>query len=550
MITDLPDDDWLREQAGPGAYQRGTGYWRDRRVVLLQVSESVLTGEALGTYTYRLRLSRDGDPWRWQCDCPAAANGAFCKHLVAVVLTARTIETDGIPAEGGAAGSASRSEPGPTDDLRTFLQAQPVERLAEWLWALAQENRDVEKRLLLHRTANEPRAFKVAMGKVLTTGGFLDYRRTMDYAVRLDAVIGPLRDLLQHDAPECRLLCEYALKRLFKAVERCDDSAGALGDRMAEIAGLHAQACIAAAPGKPLAASLLALQRLDDWGLMPLSDYWEPLGSAGQADYAKRVLAEFEGLPPARTGWADYASREVCRRVEALARCANDFDLLQRALRHDLTGPWQHLRVLESLREFGREREALAWAEAANKRFPADDALRAALAECLGEAGMDDEALEHTWQRFLRQPIPECWRALKRWSGDAWPAWRARALEAAAKIDNGDASLRIRLLMHDGDFETAVELSRNHPVRPDELLALASRIKRDDPASAGAFYLRVARLQADNLRGVGDYPLLAKHLAEASALLPESEWRPLLAMIRETHRRKTKLMSLLDAAGL
>ncbi|HEU4772921.1 MAG TPA: hypothetical protein VFS82_00150 [Lysobacter sp.] len=543
MIIELPDDDWLREQAGPGAYQRGSGYCRDGRIVLQQVTPSGFTAEALGTYTYRLRLSRDGDPWRWQCDCPAAANGAFCKHLVAAVMTASGVEVDAdAPARNDAADS--------TDGLRAFLQAQPAERLADWLWALAQDDHEVEKRLLLYRAANEPGAFKAALAKVLSTGGDLDWRRTLDYAARLDPAIDQLREFLRRDPAECRPLCEYALKRLLKVVERCDDSAGALGDRMAELADLHAQACAAAPPGKPLAATLLALQRLDDWNLLPLAEYWAPLGSAGQADYTKRVLAEFENLPPPRAGHYDYENSRVCRRVEALARCANDFDLLQRALRRDLSDPWQHLRVLESLREFGRAREALAWAETAIKRFPTDDRLLAALAECLGEAGMDDEALEHTWQRFLRQPIPECWRALKRWSGDAWPAWRDRALEAAAKIDNGHASLRIRLLMDDGDLESAVELARNHPVRPDELLALASRLKRGDPASAGAFYLRVARLQADNLRGVSDYPRLAKHLAEASALLPESEWRPLLATIRETHRRKTRLMGLLDKAAL
>lgn len=547
MIIDLPDDDWLRDQAGPGAYQRGEGYCRDGRIVLLQVTPSALTAEALGTHTYRLRLGRDGDPWRWHCDCPAAANGAFCKHLVAAVMTASGVEVDA-DADADAHGRIGAADP--MDELRTFLQAQPAERLADWLWALAQDDREVEKRLLLYRAANEPGALKAALGKVLNTGGHLDYRRTMDYAARLDIAVEQLRDLLPRDATECRLLCEYVLKRLFKIMERCDDSAGALGDRMEEIAELHAQACDAVPPGKSLATTLRTLQERSEWDLFQLPRYWEALGTAGQADYARRVLAEFAQLPAPEDGTFDFGSADVCLRVESLARCSNDFDLLQRVLRRDLSGPQQHLRVLESLRESGRAREALAWAEAAIKRFPTNDALRAALSECLGEAGMDDEALEHAWQRFLHQSVAECWSALKHWSGDAWPAWRERALEVVAEKESGDVSLRVRLLVHDGDLDAAVELARNHPVRPDQLLALASRVKRSDPANAGAFYLRVARLQTDHLRGVTDYPGLVKQLAEASALLPENEWRPLLATVRETHRRKTKLMRMLDEAGL
>jgi uncharacterized Zn finger protein len=34
------------------------------------------------------------DHWQWNCSCPAADDGAFCKHLVAALLTARKEVTD------------------------------------------------------------------------------------------------------------------------------------------------------------------------------------------------------------------------------------------------------------------------------------------------------------------------------------------------------------------------------------------------------------------------------------------------------------------------
>lgn len=549
MSMPLPDDAWLCSEAGDGAFARGKGYAQDGLVELSQLTDLMLRGEAHGTETYRLRLEYQGGDWDWHCDCPAADGGVFCKHLVAAVLTARD----------GAGEDDAKTKPKQTTrqgrvaepaDLLSFLQAQPAERLAEWLHALTLEYREVERQLLLRHAASQPGALKGALAKVLATGGFLDYRRTLDYATRLDPAIEQLRSTLARDPDQCRTLCEYALKRLLKIIERCDDSAGALGDRMHEIADLHAQACDAAPPGKALAKVLHALQQRDDWDMLPLSSYWDTLGPSGQVDYAKRVMDEYEALPPPRPGSYDIAGNATCRRVEALARCSDDFDLLQRVLRRDLSSGYQHLRVLESLREFGRGREALAWAEAAVKRFPDEGRLRSLLAECLAEAGMHDEALEQEWLQFQKHPVPPQWDALKKRAGKSWPEWRERALAVVTKAEKGQVSLRIELLLHDGDANTAIELAREHPVQPHMLLKLASRTKRHDPGTAGIFYLRVARLQAEHLNSARDYKPLVDHLTEASKLLPPSAWHPLLIEVRTRHGRKPKLMGMLDKAGL
>lgn len=548
MSMPFPDEAWLQETAGGRTYARGMGYARNGRIALSEISASALAGEAFGTETYRFRLDRKGEDWQWHCDCRAAEDGSFCKHLVAAVLTAHGGREDDAGEAVSRAGPRERqAEP---DSLRQFLQSQPAERLADWLHRLALAHRDVERQLLLYRAASQPGAMKDALTKVLATGGFLDYRRTIDYASRLDAAIEQLRELVQRDPDEGRHLCEYALKRLSKVMKRCDDSAGALGDRMRDIADLHAQACDAVPPGKPLAKILHALQCLEDWDMLPLSRYWDALGPQGQAAYARLVLDEFKRLPPPVPQAFDHTGFAVCRRVEALARCKDDFDLLQRVLRRDLSGPYQHLRVLESLREFGRAREALAWAEAAVKRFPDDDRLRAALAQCLAEAGMEDEAIEQEWLRFRQRPGTACWDALKRRAGVAWPTWRERALAAVAAQENGHVSQRVELLAHDGDIAAAVSLARENPVFPGGLLALASQVERHDPAAAGSFYLRVARFQAGQLHGVRDYKALVECLAEASKLMPPSEWRPFVTEIRAGHARKPRLMALLNEAGL
>ena len=539
----------MKEWAGERAFDRGSQYFFEGRVQVERKPDGSVAGEAHGSEVYGLWLKHAEGEWRWHCDCPAADGGAFCKHLIAAVMAAANDAVRNAP-DGEAVAKKRQPVTAKPDELLAFLRAQPAERLAGWLHELAQDDRDVEKRLQLYRAAEQPAALKTALGKLINTGGFLDYRRAIRYAQRLDAGIDQLRGVLARDPAECRALCEYALKRLFKVYDgNADDSAGAIGDRLHEIAALHAQACEATPPGKALAKPLHDLKCVDGWDLLPLAHYWQALGPDGQADYGKRVMAGYERLPPASPQNRYGASFGAVHRTEELARCTRDFELLQRVLRRDLTHEWDYLRVLESLREFGREREALAWAEAALKKFPDDTRLRVGLADCLAEAGMHDEALEQRWECFARHPCDDYWDGLKRVSGKEWPAWRARALAHVAAHEKGVVSKRIELLLHDGDLKAAVQLARANQVAIERLLDLADAVKRSEPAAAGAFYLRAAQAQTERLNGARDYQRLVKYLVSAAKLLPAAALFPLVSSVREQHRHKPKLMGMLDKAG-
>ncbi len=544
-MKSLPDNDWLLEVAGLGAVERGADYYRKGRVRLTGGDDAHLQAEARGSELYTLELAEDGDDWRWRCDCPAADDGSFCKHLVAAVLVARSAA---VAAPAPAARPASRARKAQGDGLLDFLAAQSAETLAGWLHELAKADRNVERQLLLYRSAGQPDELKAALGKLLNTGGFLDYRGAMRYATQLDAGIRQLRALLPRDPGGCRGLCEYALKRLIKACARADDSAGAIAERLDELAELHREACVAAPPGKPLAKALYDLKCAEDWNLFPLDAYWGVLGGDGQLDYTSRVLADFKALPPPTPADRYGESFSVCRRVEELAHCSGDFELLQRVLRRDLSDPYQHLRVFESLREAKRGREALAWAEQAVKRFPKDGRLREALADSLAEAGLHEEALAQAWQRFRDHPGRDAWTQLQRIAGPAdWPAWRQRALDTVAAAERGVVHLRIELLRLDGDIETALELAHGQRVAEHTLADLAQHVSRSHPRDAGTFHLRLARAAATHLAGPSDYRRLTDHLKAAAGRLPAAEWQPFLAELRETHRRKTKLMGMLDA---
>jgi tetratricopeptide (TPR) repeat protein len=555
-------DEELLALAGKQAFARGRGYFADGRIALSRNDPDRIEGEAEGSETYALWIEGHGDDLRWDCSCPAADDGAFCKHLVAAALTAREEAADRgddepatSPRAESAAGSARAShKPKKADELASFLRAQPVDRLSDWLLAFAREDATIEKRLRLYRAADDPAELKAALGKLLDAGGFLDYRRSLAYAQRLDVVLAQLDQAIARDADAGRALCEYTLGRLLRIYERSDDSAGAIGDRLREIAARHARACgLAPPPGKTLARALLALQDKDDWNLFPLAAYWDALGAAGQQEYTNRVLAAFEKLPASggRNAGYDPQAREVERRVEAVAQARGDYDLLQRVLRRDLSHPRDHLRVLESMREFGRAREALDWAEQAVRRFPDEEGLCGALATCLAEAGLDDEAMNQAWRAFELSPDASNWDLLKRLARDEWPAWRTRALDAIAARERGNASHRVTLLLHDRDTEGAVALARGAGVHPETLLHLAGRIERAMPETAGEFYLRVARFRAgESSLSYSNYPQLIKVLDAARRCTPAATWKPVAVEVRAAHARKSRLMKLMDEAGL
>lgn len=548
-------DGQLLELAGKGAFERGRTYHRDGRITLERRDASSIIGQALGTEIYSLWIKRTGEAFGWDCECPAADDNSFCKHLVAAVLTARDGALDADDRDEPSVKSAPVKpprgrKPKPPHDLGAFLRAQSVERLAGWLLSLADNDREIERRLNWYSALNDPARMKTALGKMLTAGGYLDYRRSIAYGYRLDTVIEQLRQVVAQDAASGRAQCEYALQRLLKIYARSDDSSGAIGDRLRELSELHAEAVTMAPHDKGFAKVLLQLQQNDQWDLFELPDYWDALGPEGQLDYGRRIVAEFEALKPrAAESERWYEDYGAARRAENYARMTGDFNLLQRVLRRQLSLPYNYQRVLESLQEFGRDREALAWAEQTVKRFPDDAGARTALAACLAAAGLDDEGLDQHWHAFQLQPRSDTWDALKRAAAAEWPTWRERALAEIAAREQGHSTHRASLLEHDGDLEGAVALAQAQPMRPDVLELLASRIERDQPLVAGEFLLRRAKSLLDGLHQ-GNYRELAQTLKRAARCLPTDVLQPHIAHIRTEHGRKTKLMQLLDSAGL
>lgn len=77
-------DEHLRALAGPKSYQRGTGYLD--AVADLRVVPGGVRAIVHGTEPYGVRLLSEDGRLTGTCDCPVGAEGAFCKHCVALGL--------------------------------------------------------------------------------------------------------------------------------------------------------------------------------------------------------------------------------------------------------------------------------------------------------------------------------------------------------------------------------------------------------------------------------------------------------------------------------
>ncbi len=74
----------LRRLAGATSFHRGEEYAAGGRVQGLVESEDSIAGQVRGTRRYDVRLWVDAGSLEYACTCPIGADGAFCKHCVAV----------------------------------------------------------------------------------------------------------------------------------------------------------------------------------------------------------------------------------------------------------------------------------------------------------------------------------------------------------------------------------------------------------------------------------------------------------------------------------
>src|SRR5688500_5539759 len=76
----------IRRLVDDRTFERGVDYHAQGRVSALARHEAALSARVRGTSEYRVRLWVKEEGLAYSCSCPMGADGAFCKHGVAVGL--------------------------------------------------------------------------------------------------------------------------------------------------------------------------------------------------------------------------------------------------------------------------------------------------------------------------------------------------------------------------------------------------------------------------------------------------------------------------------
>jgi len=554
----------LVELAGPAAYERGVGYLHEGRVGPLTFDDQKAKATVEGTSLYEVEIGEvDGEPV-WACSCPAADDGSFCKHVVALYLTLHAPTSE---VEAGGRGTATTASTGSAstgaEALRRHFAGKPKEELIELLVDQVEEDSRLADRFRLemaraHPAGPDVRTYRRAIDEATAIFEFIHYRRSFDYARGVEEVVTAIGDLLDEGHAAAVIdLTEHALARIEGALGRMDDSAGLIGPIMDELERLHLEACRQAPPDPvALARRLFEREIGSEWDVFDqaILRYGELLGTEGRDTYRRLASERWSRVrtlgPGERDSERGYDRFRIARMMEALAEADGDLDARIDVMARDLSLPYHYLRIANVLSEWGKDDRALEWAERGlAESLRPDHRLSDFVAREYQRRGRTDEALALAWREFERTPRLDRYAALRRHAepADAWPAWRERAL--ALLRERPDGSGIVPVLLSEGEADAAWAEAQRAGCTEDLWLSLAEARADAHPDDAIPIYRRAVERAIDRTNKQG-YRKAVELMGIVQQLMrkagrPEA-FEEYVREVRAAHRRKRNLMALLD----
>lgn len=575
MLADLITRPALEDLAGTTAFRRGEEYFSDGAVSRLRATDGRITAKVEGTETYQVELRDDDSDLTYNCTCPRAADGYFCKHCVAVGL-AWLAENSAAPKTGAVSGKKKRSDP--WRDIKEYLITQSPESLIDLLLDVAQREDRLYQSLLLkvERTGgggNVAKAFRRAIDGATRIHGFVDWREVSTFAGNIDQVADSLAELLKPDTASTLLeLAEYAIERVENSLEQIDDSNGEIGDIVYRLGELHLKACMMARPEPAeLAERLFRFETTLPFGLCSFdaTTYCDALGKEGLRRYRELAETEWHKFKPRDAKDSYDAHRAMITRImERLAEASGDVDELVAIKSRDLSSSYRFLDIAEIWSKARQPDKALEWAERGLKAFPdrPDNRLRDFLVAAYLKRKRNDEALQLTWIQFEEQPILEYYKKLHDVAGklSLWPEQRDRALARVAEVIAREASitnrwkpkpstpnysLRVEIALWEKDFDAAWEFAHKGICDRNLLIVLAGKLEPSRPGDAVSLYRRVVPPIVEQTNNTA-YAEAIKLIRKVGGLMKtQSQSRQFgdyLAELRVQYKPKRNFIKLLD----
>lgn len=563
----------IRRLAGEASYERGLGYHAQGRVRSLRQGTDEVVANVRGTDEYLVRLrARDGD-LEWECSCPMGADGAFCKHCVAVAIAVTGTQAD-----------ALSDAIATIDEVRDFLGTQPHERLVELVLEHAHRDGRLWEHLLLEMAksridTDDLGTYRAAIDEAFATTDYIPYRYAYAYARGVHEVVDAIEELLAQRSEAVIELVEHALRLTEDALGHVDDSDGELGGVLQRIQDLHHEACLRTSPDPvQLARHLFAWELRTDWDTFycAVETYADVLGAEGIEEYRRRAEERWAKVPVLGPGDDDgdrYGKWfRITKIMESLARRTGSLDALIEVHARDLSSAYCFLEIAELCREAGDDDRGMEWAERGLEAFSshADPRLREFLAEEYGRRGRHDDALDLAWGIFEDRPVLDGYQKLQRHAdrAGAWMQWRERALAHVREQITGakrevktsrrgparahwgaDHSELVRIFLWEGDIEAAWQEAKTGGCADALWYELAETRTDEHPQDAVDVYKGLVdrTLTVAHQRNYEEAVRLLERISQLLTRLTRTEeFGAYVQEVREVHKRKKNLLKLLD----
>ena len=572
----------LLEYAGSRSYQRGEEYFQGEYVFGLAEYQGKIVAKVSGTHDYQVKLWADDEGYlEYDCTCPFAAEGNFCKHCVAVGLA-------WLAEKEGGQKQKPRSEKSKTnlDDVKEYLLTREKPELVEMLMQEVLANEKLRGSLFLAIAKSNPRGVDVETYRqeIKRVFNVEDYDYDDYYGGSFDTdemeqVVSSIADLLEDGHAETVIdLCEYALKRGSKAMNMIHDEGEVYGV-LEELQEIHYEACEKAKPdGEKLA------QRLFDWELNEDGDvfyravdrYADIIGKKGLKVYRQLIEKEFEKLPALKPGDGGSHQRnryQITNMMESLASAEGDIEKLVEVKSRDLSNPYKYLGIAEIYRANKKYDKALEWAERGVSDFPNAEGLDWRLGEFLANEyhrrKRHDEAMDIIWKQFEKDVGLGNYNKLKENADkvkpeSTWDDWREKALKFIRKdiaerkknkssgwhYRRADNSLLVTIFFQENLPEKAWEEANKGGCSEDLWLKLANNREKEHPADALKIYQdRIEpKIQETNNQAYEQAVRWIQKVKELMERLGKAdEFESYLVVLRVNYKIKRNFIKLLNS---
>ncbi|MEQ1544268.1 DUF6880 family protein [Methyloglobulus sp.] len=569
----------LKKLAGTMAFQRGEEYFASGFVERLLTARQKVSARVAGTETYRVKLwadENDGD-LSYDCTCPRAADGYFCKHCVAVGfawLAEQRVESVAGQSQ------AKKKRHDPWQDIRDYLATQKPEVLINMVLEAAQRDDRLYQSLALKAErdgagSNVQQIFRKAINKATRIHGFVDWREAGDFAGDLEQLVESLEELLTPDSAGILVeLLEYAIERVEDAMQNIDDSNGEVGSIADALSDMHLKACELAQPVPcVLAERLFRMEMTLPIGICSFSatTYSHVLGEQGLRRYRELADIEWQKVRPKQSGdnFEDHRWR-ITRIMESLARASGDVEELVAIKAQDLTSAYDYFNIAEIWTKAGQDDKALEWAEQGLKAFPkmTDSRLRDFLVAAYLKRKRNEEALQLTWVQFEERTTLEHYQKLHKVAKQlgAWPEQRKRALAWVAEViarkaaatdrwnpepSTPNCSLRAEIALWENDLDAAWAAVNAGVCAHDLLVTLAGKLETKRGNDAITLYKRVIPLLVEQTNNTA-YADAAKLIRKVGVIMDAQErhrdFGYYVAELRMRFKAKRNFIKLLDGS--